>query len=232
MNKKYQFLNMNQLKLIAMFIMLIDHFAYVMLERGIGLYGEWYQIDRIMRGIGRMAFPIFCFSIVEGFQKTRDAKAYFKRLVLFALISEIPFDLAFRGRIFALNYQNVFWTLAAGLGALICYEDRTMEQWKRMLGAVLCFVLPFLFHTDYSVYGVLVILFMYQLREKPVWASLAGYGVLLVQSSFELWAFFGFLLLFFYNGERGHGNKYLFYGFYPAHLLLLVVLKPYICALL
>ena len=223
---------MNRLKLIAMFLMLIDHFAYIMIERGIGLYGEWYQIDRIMRGIGRCAFPIFCFSIVEGFQKTRDAHSYLKRLLLFALVSEIPFDLAFRGQIFAPDYQNVFWTLAAGLGALICLEDRTPEQWKRMLGAAACMILPFLFHTDYSVYGVLAIVVMYRLRERKLPACLAGCGVLMLQNPFEIWAIFGFLLLFFYNGERGRGNKYFFYGFYPLHLLLLIALKPYICALL
>ena len=60
---------MNQLKAVAMVFMLIDHIAYVMIERGFGLGGNLYMIDRVMRGMGRLAFPIFCFTIVEGFQR-------------------------------------------------------------------------------------------------------------------------------------------------------------------
>lgn len=219
---------MNQLKLVAMLFMLVDHFAYVMIERGIGLSGSWYRIDRIMRGMGRIAFPIFCFSIVEGFQKTHDAKAYLKRLVLFALVSEIPFDLAFRGTWFDPGYQNVFWTLAFGLALLIFYEDREIAVWKRSLGIFLCVFLPEIFHTDYSCYGVLVIFFMYLLREKPLLMCFAGYAVLLMQTTLEVWAVFGFLLILIYNGQRGKGNKFFFYSFYPVHLLILALLQPYI----
>lgn len=219
---------MNQLKLIAMLFMLVDHFAYVMIERGIGLSGSWYLIDRVMRGMGRVAFPIFCFSIVEGFQKTHDAKAYFKRLVLFALISEIPFDLAFRGTWFDLGYQNVFWTLAFGLALLILYEDHEIAVWKRGIGMFLCAFLPGILHTDYSYYGILVIFFMYLLREKPLLMCLAGYAVLMIQTTLEVWAAFGFLLILFYNGQRGKGKKFFFYSFYPLHLLIMVLLKPYV----
>lgn len=231
MNKKLS-LNMSQLKAIAMFFMLVDHLAYVMIERGVGLGGGWYQIDRIMRGMGRIAFPIFCFTIVEGFQKTSDVRAYLKRLILFALISEIPFDLAFRGSLFAMNYQNVFWTLAFGLAALMLWEDSLIPAWQRTLGLLACFFLPTMFHTDYSVYGVMTIFFMYLFRKEPLKMCMAGYIVLLLQSRSEVWAVFGFLLLLFYNGQRGKGNKAFYYVFYPAHLLLLVLLKPWIVGIL
>lgn len=227
MSKKIS-LNMNQLKNIAMFFMLIDHLAYVMIEKGIGLYGNWYTIDRVMRGMGRIAFPIFCFTIVEGFQKTSNAYAYLKRLLIFALISEIPFDLAFRGTFFAADFQNVFWTLAFGLTLLIFYENRTMEAWKRTLGIVACFLIPYLVHTDYSIYGVLVIFLMYRFRNDPVQMCLSGYVILLLQTTTEVWSVFGFLLILLYNGQRGKGSKFLYYAFYPAHLLLLCAVKPYI----
>lgn len=223
---------MNQLKLIAMAFMLIDHFAYVMIERGVGLSGDWYMIDRVLRGMGRIAFPIFCFTIVEGFQKTRDAKAYFKRLLLFALVSEIPFDLAFRGRLIDMGYQNVFWTLAIGLWMLIVYEDHTVSEWQRILKLMLCFCIPNILHTDYSVYGVMTIFVMYLFRKEPIKAGLAGYIVLLLQTTAEKWAIFGFLLIFLYNGERGKGNKFLYYAFYPVHLLILVLLKNFIVSYL
>ena len=219
---------MNQLKTIAMVFMLIDHLAYVMIERGVGLVGDWYLIDRVMRGMGRVAFPIFCFTIVEGFQKTKDQKEYLKRLLLFALISEIPFDMAFRGRLFDMGYQNVFWTLAFGLGTMMLYEDRWMSPWKRVIGLLACFYIPNIAHTDYSMYGVLTIFAMYYFRKEPILSCLAGYIVLLLQTTAEKWAIFGFLLILLYNGERGKGNKFLYYIFYPAHLLLLVFLKDYI----
>ena len=231
MNKKFS-LNMNQLKIIAMVFMLIDHFAYVMIERGVGLAGDWYLIDRVMRGMGRIAFPIFCFTIVEGFQKTSDVREYMKRLIMFALVSEIPFDIAFRGRMIDMDYQNVFWTLAFGLGAMMLYEDRLMSSWKRILGLLACFYIPQIVHTDYSIYGVLTIFVMYLFRKEPVLSCLAGYIVLLLQTTAEKWAIFGFLLILLYIGKRGKGNKFIYYIFYPAHLLLMVILKPFIVGFL
>lgn len=220
---------MNQLKIIAIVLMLIDHLAYVMIERGIGLVGNWYQIDRVMRFTGRAAFPIFCFTIVEGFRRTSDAGAYLKRLIIFALISEIPFDLAFRGILFDMSFQNVFWTLAFGLAAMMLHSDSfAMTGWKKLLGLLACFFVPYLFHTDYSVYGVLTIFLMNLFYGEPVKMCMAGYIMLLLQSSTEVWAVFGFLLILLYNGQKGRGNKMFYYLFYPGHLLLLVFLKPYI----
>lgn len=231
MNRKIS-LNMNQLKTIAMVFMLIDHVAYVMIERGLGLSGDLYIIDRVMRGMGRIAFPIFCFTIVEGFQRTSNAKEYLKRLIIFALISEIPFDLAFRGAIFDMSFQNVFWTLAFGLAALMIYNDPFMDGWQRALGLLACFFIPNMFHTDYSIYGVLTIFLMYIFRKEPIKMCMAGYIVLLLQSSTEVWAVFGFLLILLYNGQRGRENKKLYYWFYPVHLMLLVLAKPYILSIL
>lgn len=219
---------MTQLKTIAVICMFIDHLAYVMLEKGVGLSGDFYMIDRVMRGIGRCAFPIFCFTIVEGFCHTGNVKEYLKRLLLFALISEIPFDLAFRSSIFSMSYQNVFWTLAFGLAALMIYTDPLMDGLKKTVGLLACFFVPYLFHTDYSIYGVLTIFSMFCFRKEPLKMCMAGFIVLLLQSRLEVWAVFGFLLILLYNGERGRGMKQFFYLFYPVHLLLLVFLKPYI----
>lgn len=227
MNKKLS-LNMNQLKTIAVVFMMIDHLAYVMIERGIGFGGNWYQIDRVMRSMGRIAFPIFCFTIVEGFRRTRDAGAYLKRLIIFALISEIPFDLAFRGSIFDMSFQNVFWTLAFGLASMMIYDNRFIEGWKKALGLFACFFVPYLFHTDYSIYGVLTIFLMNRFYDEPVKMCMAGYIMLLLQSTAEAWAVIGFLLILLYNGQKGRGNKMFYYLFYPGHLLLLVFFKPYI----
>lgn len=130
------------LKLVAVAAMLIDHIAAVVLARQImdsgylmavykggtayadwvGDYGTLYQAYMIMRAIGRLGFPIFCFLLVEGFRKTRNVKRYGLRLGLFALISEIPFNLALTGEMTASRYQNVFLTLFLGLFALCIYR--------------------------------------------------------------------------------------------------------------
>lgn len=222
---------MNQLKTIAMVFMLVDHIAYVMIERGLGYGGDLYMINRTMRSMGRLAFPIFCFTIVEGFQRTSNSREYLKRLIIFALISEIPFDLAFRGRMFSMDLQNVFWTLAFGLAAMIIYNDVFMAGWKKAIGLLVCFYLPYRFHTDYSVYGVLAIFLMYLFRKEPIKMCMAGYILLLLQNPIEVWAIFGFVLILLYNGQRGRGNKKIYYWFYPAHLMVLVLLKPYVISI-
>lgn len=230
MNRRVSF-TMNQLKTIAMVFMLVDHIAYVMIERGLGYGGDLYMINRTMRSMGRLAFPIFCFTIVEGFQRTSNSREYLKRLIIFALISEIPFDLAFRGRMFSMDLQNVFWTLAFGLAAMIIYNDVFMAGWKKAIGLLVCFYLPYRFHTDYSVYGVLAIFLMYLFRKEPIKMCMAGYILLLLQNPIEVWAIFGFVLILLYNGQRGRGNKKIYYWFYPAHLMVLVLLKPYVLSI-
>lgn len=128
-------------KIIAVVTMLIDHVAAALLTRIVISRGffyaagneqrliEWmkvngllYIVTQLMRLIGRLGFPIFCFLLVEGFQKTRNVKKYALRLGLFALISEIPFDLAFSGRVWNPGYQNVYFTLLIGILALWAFD--------------------------------------------------------------------------------------------------------------
>lgn len=123
------------LKLIAIITMLIDHTAAVILERWLtaerlgGLHTNeqfWYNTYLIMRFTGRLAFPLFCFLLVEGFQHTRNVGKYAVRLAVFALISEIPFDLALHGTAFYFHYQNVFFTLLIAL--LVLFGFRMVKE--------------------------------------------------------------------------------------------------------
>lgn len=137
------------IKIIAVAAMLIDHTAAVILARciiagnrgyaimdaGSGAFG-WmadrallYAVYRSMRLIGRLGFPIFCFLLVEGFGRTRNVKKYALRLGIFALISEVPFDLALSGRAFNPGYQNVYFTLLVGLGCLWTME--LLAKWEK-----------------------------------------------------------------------------------------------------
>ncbi len=120
------------LKYIACITMLIDHIGASCIEAGILLpalaagaascggipVSTLLAADRVLRYIGRLAFPIFCFLAVEGFLHTHDVKKYVRRLLLFGLLSEVPFDLAFFRTPFAPQHQNVYWTLALGVLAM------------------------------------------------------------------------------------------------------------------
>lgn len=120
------------LKTIACVTMLVDHIGASCIEAGILTPGldagtlsqdtlsayPLYRLDMVLRFTGRLAFPLFCFLLVEGFVHTHNVKGYLGRLVLFGLLSEVPFDLAFFRTPFDPGAQNVYWTLALGVLAM------------------------------------------------------------------------------------------------------------------
>ena len=167
------------LKIIAIVTMLIDHIAATVIIRILkfGGYNDGlYQLYRVMRNIGRIAFPIFCFLLVEGFMHTRDREKYALRLGCFAAVSEIPFDLAFNGKVLEVGYQNVFFTLLLGLLTMMAY-DAVMNQsrwsvWKRTALSTIAilagmFAAEFL-STDYGALGVLCIMVFYLFRRSRI----------------------------------------------------------------
>ena len=240
--KKLRRLSGSTLKWIAVVTMAIDHFAAVVLlgrlysERawGAGIWSRQCYWD--LRIIGRLAFPIYCFLICEGYRHTRSLRGYLLRLLGFALLSELPFDLAFQRAWFDLSAQNVFFTLALGLSAIALWEtlrrDREGEALVRssIAAAIACAALCAageLLQTDYGSMGVLLILVMWLLRDQPLWripaaaAIFASMALFFRSSWVELFALAAFIPIGLYNGTRGRQMKYLFYVFYPVHLLLL-----------
>ncbi len=222
------------LKLIAMVAMFIDHVGASLLEVYVldfkgrsplaGMTANpafWYQADFFLRRIGRIAFPIFGFLLIEGARHTRNLNKYMLRLFLFALISEIPFDLAFSVSLVEPGYQNVFFTLFLGLCAVRGFMKWGDESWQGFVGLGLTCVLAELLNTDYGAYGVLAIAFLYLLREQPFLRCLVCTIVFFMLSPVEWPVVFSFLLIALYNGKRGYQPKYFFYLFYPVHLLLL-----------
>ena len=127
---KYKVLDLSALKWIALITMLIDHIAATMMQY-FDIVEQLFNIDtefiyNVMRGIGRISFPIFCFCIVEGFIHTRNIKKYLIRLFIFAVITEPIYDLAFFGIPLYLGYQNVLWTFLIAilmLMAIITYDN-------------------------------------------------------------------------------------------------------------
>ena len=227
--------------------MLIDHTAAVILERIMMLHGmgelnaadlngtmQWmadnaalYTTYTVMRMIGRLGFPIFCFLLIQGFLHTRNRQKYAFRLFLFALISELPFDLAFKGKIY-FGYQNVFFTLFIGLLTMMAFsyiEQKT--DWKKPL-RVICSIAALLvgmgaaelLKTDYAAIGIVCIMALYIFRKNKVHQIVAG----CVAFCWEITAPLAFIPIAFYNGKRGWNIKYFFYIFYPAHLFILYLI--------
>ncbi len=230
------------LKLIACFSMLLDHVGAVVLYpytesvlltagyQSIRFQTELYEL---LRKVGRIAFPIYCFLLVEGFLHTHKVKLYFVRLFLFAVISEIPFNLAFRNKPFDITYQNVFFTLSLGLLALICLQYIEQTNFSKFLKVLLSFLaitgtmaVAYLLESDYSYKGVLAVVMLYLFRQLHSTQMIAG----AIAFSWELPAPLAFFFLYFYNQKRGWKMKYFFYIFYPLHLLILYFIKCYLTA--
>ena len=212
MNQRWsiQCLDSFQLKCIAIVSMALDHTGAVL-----------YPSQIWLRCLGRIAFPIFCFLIVEGFFHTHDVRRYMGRLGVFALISEIPYDLAFRGVPLEYAHQNVFFTLLIGIGMMVLLE-RNREWPVKAVILLLAMWLAVLIRSDYNFRGVLLIFVFYIFHESRWLAVTAGgFWNFLYQGVIQKYGVLSVLPLALYNRERGRKMKYFFYIFYPVHLLLL-----------
>lgn len=202
-------LNTFSLKCIAIASMLIDHMGAVLFP-----YSTW------MRIVGRLAFPIFAYLLVEGFVYTRDVKKYLTRLGIFALISEIPFDLAFFGNVVAMKHQNVFFELF--LGILVLYLMlKTTDQAQRVMIIIPALLISDWLCLDYGSWGLLMILVYYVCREKKLLKLALVVAINLLMGNSQVYAGLAVLIIALHNRELGPKMKLFFYAFYPAHLLIL-----------
>ena len=212
------------LKLIAITSMIIDHYGAIFAPH-----------EPIFRYIGRLAFPIFAFLLVEGFIHTRDIKKYGQRLLIFAFISEIPFDLAFYGSL-GFEHQNIFFTLFIGL-VMMYYLEKSENTWNKASIVSIAMIAAFIFIVDYNIVGILYILMFYltkdmvRIKRLPLIAlalfivHLSFFGVFNMTQQFAL---LSLPLLYFYNGRLGpvgSWTKHFFYLFYPLHLGLFYLIQ-------
>ena len=234
------------LKIIAMISMLIDHIGASLLRNYIlinsselkseGVYSIYVTVYYIVRGIGRLAFPVYIFLLLEGFKHTGNRLRYLGRLVAFALISEMPFDWAFNlgseeiksGKIIEFSSQNVFFTLAIGLMAIILIDyfsgleiDPMMKAPFWILITVISGFMAYGMKTDYDMWGVFAIIAGYIMLKQPVMCMTMIIIVLGISNLYELVDAIDIAIVCFYNGKRGMKQKWMFYLFYPAHLMIL-----------
>jgi len=216
-------MNNTYLKLIALLTMIIDHVGAI-----------FFTYEPNFRIIGRIAFPIYCFLLVEGYFHTRDVKKYSIRLLIFALVSEIPFDYAFFGGINN-THQNIFFTLFLGLMAVHVLEEYTLKNPLISFGGTLIaiFLSEFL-RTDYGILGILYILSFYGLRKMKGMYKVIMMVILisvlnvLLSGGLQFYSVLAIPFIVLYNGKPGVRNSFMKYGFYaayPLHLLILYFLK-------
>ena len=230
------------LHILAMALMLCDHLWATLLPGQ-----EWLTC------VGRLAFPIFAFLTVEGYFYTKDRKRYFLRMLGFALLSEVPFDLMYGGRVFYPYHQNVIWTLLLGLVSVWFIEKvrQKKKPWATVLVGLLVAGLGFAVGTvtmlDYYGMGVLTVVAFYIFRGRKWWCLLGQilalywinveliggqfYPVFWLGREWELsqqgLALLALIPIWLYRGRQGYHSKgfqYFCYAFYPAHLLILGLL--------
>lgn len=231
------------LHIFAMVLMLMDHLWATLLPAQ-----DWLTCA------GRVAFPIFAFMSVEGYFHTHNFKKYAQRMLLFSVLSEIPFDLMYGGTWFYPVHQNVIWTLLMGLLGIHLMETVRKKQkpWVYVLvsaGVVAAGgILGTLCMVDYYGVGVLTVFIFYFFRGRKWWCLLGQllalywvnvqmlgglmYPIQLFGMEFELCqqglALLALLPIWLYRGRQGYHSKpfqYACYAFYPVHMLILVLVQ-------
>ena len=233
------------LHLLAMGLMLCDH-----------LWATLIPGNNWLTCIGRLAYPIFAFMLVEGYFHTRNLKKYALRLLLFAAVSEIPFNLMYSSSVIYPFHQNVIWTLLIGLG-MIYLNEKAKNKKPIIAGLVrigtvfLGGLLGLVTFSDYNAAGVLMILVFYFFRGNAWWCYLGQFAglyyinfemlkglvfpITMFGNTFEIpqqgLAILALLPIWLYRGRKGYRSRWfqwLCYGFYPAHMLLLWLIRSVI----
>lgn len=233
MQKKLS-LNAMWLRILALALMLSDHLWATVIPGN-----DW------MTMIGRLAFPIFAFQIAEGYYHTSNFKRYALRLLVFALISEIPFNLMMGSSVINPFHQNVMFTLLLGLLGIRAIDQarKSGGWWKALLIVLLVILGGAVGFVDYGYLGVLTVIAFGILRDFPgakaaqLLAMILLHGVLVKGRVFPVgpleipaqsFAILALIPIWLYNGEKGPRNRVLQYGsyvFYPAHMLILHLIR-------
>lgn len=253
-----QLLSGNSVKIIAILAMMVDHLCKIVLawaisniyfplyEQGTLSWEKFKALDYFIRftlqGVGTIAFPLFCFLLSEGFYYTKNRKRYISMMLVFAVISEIPFDIGFF-RDYSMNmgtypfywaYQNVFFTLFLGLAALYfidkfsCNEKNRSQKIKSILLQI-CSIgtmmgLSILLHSDYGSQGIIFIVGFYICRKNRIYQILMFLVFYMITTGNQptMFILISALIIMLYNGNHGKLQlKYFFYLFYPIHIILL-----------
>ncbi|MGE5329663.1 MAG: TraX family protein [Deltaproteobacteria bacterium] len=201
------------IKVMACVFMLIDHVGFM-----------FFPNEAILKTIGRLAFPLFAWQVSVGCKHTSNIKNYIARLCIFALISQIPFMLAVTP-----NKLNIFFTLV--FGACCIYIYLKLNNKFISLFAILPIIIASEFlKCDYGAYGVVTIFLFYIFFDKKAFVWVSQFVVTVIYSlaglvPIQIYSLIALGPISLYNGRKGPQAKYVFYIFYPAHLLVLYFIK-------
>lgn len=214
------------LKIIALISMTFDHF-------GDAIIGKFTFFNLL----GRISFPIFAFQISEGYIHTKNLKKYFIKLVIFAVLSQIPFILFFKT--FSTNFSlDIFFTLLIGLLCIYIYDKLS----NKIIGIIICIaliIISLLIHVDYGAFGVSIILIFYIFKKSKllmsifyIFACILKYLPNLIIYNFHylyclslIFTCIPIIFILLYNGKQGKKVKYLLYFYYPIHLFVLYLIN-------
>lgn len=229
--KKLQILNGAQLKYLAFISMLMDHVNNAIITPMLDGEGFLLHLSNIFSILGRIAFPVFVFFIVEGFFKTSNRKKYLGQLLIFGAISEVPFDMFTSKVYYNPNWNNMMFTLALSLITIWLIDFLKEKLHNKIFWYALSIIIVVIFSLlamqlslDYDYHAVVAAYIFYVFYNKPILG--AGLGCLSIIK--ELYYFLGFSATIMYNGQRGKQYKWFNYLFYPVHLLILGILRFYL----
>lgn len=231
---KLGFLSANALKIIAVAAMIMDHASVIFIG----------DESTVWRKIGRISFSIFAFLIAQGAIHTKSRIKYLLRLVAFAFISEVPYDMAFNGTYFEITSQNVYFTLALGLLSIYIYDFLRAHglDFLGIASTFLCGCAAVYLRSDHAFMGVVVITLMYMFNSVSAPVKYVGFAISAFMTTIryvpptavfflpsQITAPLSVIPIALYNGKQGRKtNKYIFYAIYPAHILILYLIKKYI----
>lgn len=234
-------INADVLKAFAIVTMIIDHIW----QAGL-IEARWFN------WIGRLAFPVFAFQIAEGYTKTANVKRYALRLLAFALISEVPFNVFCADWVFFFDYQNVIFTLFMGLLAIIAIDKAKKDISSKniclsIIAVAVIVILADFLRVDYGAAGILTVVTFYLFRNFKYSRALQLLSMVVIfvflfpGNTFairifgsiqflpvQIFALFSLIPIWLYNGKKGLHSKVLQYGFYavyPLHLIIIYLIK-------
>lgn len=235
------------LKIIAAVCTVIGTIGVAILQNGVMNLGE-YSTATLLEGfenngklfafatiiilcsaVASIAVPIYSHLLIEGFNKTSSVKKYAIRILILAVVSEIPYDLAMQEKFFSMNSQNPVFGLLIAI--VMIYFLNYFEQTKKFAGVLLKFFIVFaavmwaaIFGVKYGITFILVTAIMWLLEGQGALTTFLA----VIASLLSFPAPIGFVFNYFYNGDKGKGNRMIFYVLYPAQLLILGLIGKFL----
>ena len=199
------------LKMLGILTMTIDHLGFI-----------FFQENLVLRFIGRLSFPLFAFQLAVGYSHSKNKEKHILKMLLFALISQIPF-MIFTNIVSSVFLLNIAFTFTIGLLAMYAFENIKQPVLKFLI-TVCVLIMGFIIPVDYGGYGVALCFVFYALQSHK-FLSIASAGALTIlkivleQNLTKTFILYSLIPIWFYNGKKGKDMKNFFYLFYPLHML-------------